>query len=232
MNLSNMARNCPHKLERNFYLRPDVVAIAKEMIGKMLFTGLEGGISAGIITETEAYAGINDKASHAYNGKRTARTEIMYRQGGVAYVYLCYGIHSLFNIVTNHEGIPHAVLVRAILPVEGKELMSKRLQRQVDYGAEIYGPGLVSKALGIHFSHTGADLCEHKIWLCHQLVPIELEIAVSERVGVHYADLDALLPYRFTGKIAKAISTYKETDFNKWSPFLNRKEMACCLKEK
>ena len=104
------------KLPLSFYLREDVVKISKELLGKFLFTSIDGIITAGIITETEAYNGIHDRASHAYGGRRTARTEIMYGAGGISYIYLCYGIHSLINVVTNRENIPHAVLIRAIIP--------------------------------------------------------------------------------------------------------------------
>lgn len=200
MNLSNTAQNFDHKIDRSFYLQPNVVAVAKALIGKVVFTNWAGVVTAGIISETEAYNGINDKASHAFNGKRTNRTGVMYQQGGVAYVYLCYGIHSLFNIVVNQEGIPDAVLVRAILHLIGEELMSKRLERKVEPGSEIYGPGLAARALGIHYSHSGTDLCDNQIWLCQPSAPTALEIAVSARIGVHYAGLDALLPYRFTLK--------------------------------
>src|ERR1017187_7820728 len=114
------------KLKREFYLREDVVQIAKELLGKVLFTNIGGKITAGIITETEAYAGITDKASHAYNNRRTPRTETMYAEGGVAYVYLCYGIHHLFNVVTAQKDTPHAVLIRAIKPIEGIPAILKR----------------------------------------------------------------------------------------------------------
>ena len=97
------------KLQRSFYTRQDVVQIAKDLIGKYIFTHFNGEITGGIIIETEAYEGITDRASHAYGGRRTARTEVMYADGGVAYVYLCYGMHSLFNIVTNIQGVPQAV---------------------------------------------------------------------------------------------------------------------------
>src|ERR1051326_6683267 len=114
------------KLQRDFYTREDVVLIAKELLGKVLFTKVEGKTTAGIITETEAYAGVSDKASHAYRGRRTARTEIMYSEGGAAYVYLCYGIHHLFNVVTNKKDVPHAVLVRAVRPFDGTPVILKR----------------------------------------------------------------------------------------------------------
>src|ERR1700744_5507535 len=114
------------KLKRSFYTRPNVVAISKELLGKFLVTKIARKLTSGIITETEAYEGHIDKASHAYNGRRTNRTEIMYGQGGTAYVYLIYGIHHLFNVVTNKKETPHAVLIRAIEPVEGIEVMMAR----------------------------------------------------------------------------------------------------------
>ena len=114
------------KLTDSFFLRSNVVNIARDLIGKYIYTIFDEKLTGGIITETEAYNGIVDRASHAFGGRRTDRTEIMYKRGGLAYVYLCYGIHSLFNVVTNKDGIPHAVLIRAIFPIEGVELMRKR----------------------------------------------------------------------------------------------------------
>lgn len=114
------------KLKKDFYLQQDVVMIARELLGKLLVTKFNGHITSGIITETEAYNGVVDKASHAYGNRRTKRTEIMYHRGGVAYVYLCYGIHSLFNVVTNEKDIPHAVLIRSVKPVDGIKWMQQR----------------------------------------------------------------------------------------------------------
>ena len=114
------------KLAKDFYLRDDVIQISKELLGTYLFTKINNKITAGIITETEAYAGITDKASHAYNNRRTNRTEVMFAEGGVSYVYLCYGIHHLFNVVTNVKNVPHAVLIRAIKPIEGIDLILNR----------------------------------------------------------------------------------------------------------
>src|ERR1019366_276261 len=105
------------KLSKDFYLRDDVIQISKDLLGKYLFTKIDNKITAGIITETEAYAGVSDKASHAYNNRRTNRTEIMFAEGGVSYVYLCYGIHHLFNVITTVKNTPHAVLIRAINPI-------------------------------------------------------------------------------------------------------------------
>jgi len=112
-----------------FYQRDDVVLIAKELLGKTLFTKFSGEVTSGIIVETEAYAGITDKASHAFGGRRTDRTEVMYAEGGTAYVYLCYGVHSLFNVVTGRKEIPDAVLIRAIKPSTGIETMLKRSEK-------------------------------------------------------------------------------------------------------
>ena len=107
------------KLKKSFFLRNDVIAISKDLLGKILVTNFNGILTSGKIVETEAYMGPEDKASHAYNGRRTPRTETMFLTGGVSYVYLCYGIHNLFNIVTNKKNIPHAVLIRAIEPFDG-----------------------------------------------------------------------------------------------------------------
>ena len=191
-------------LPRDFYLREDVVNIARDLLGKVLVTRFAGQLTAGIITETEAYAGVTDRASHAFGGRRTARTEIMYRIGGTAYIYLCYGVHSLFNIVTNVEGIPHAVLVRGIKPVEGIPVMLERTGKP-DLTRKISdGPGKVSKAMGIHFKDTGKDLVlegtsqGEGIWLeDHEIRIRQGEIIAGPRIGVEYAGEDALLPYRF-----------------------------------
>jgi len=178
------------------------------MLGMELFSQTADGITSALIVETEAYAGITDKASHAWNGRRTTRTEIMYAPGGTVYVYLCYGIHSLFNIVTNKIDIPDAVLVRAVKPVTGIALMLKRMKKETFKNNILYGPGNVSKAMGIHFSQSGMRLGEFnplgncKIWIEQGKSPIGTdEIATGKRIGVDYAAEDALRPYRFTWKI-------------------------------
>ncbi len=186
------------KLNKAFYIQEDVVQIARDLLGKYLYTNFDGSITAGIITETEAYAGITDKASHAYGDRRTLRTEIMYREGGIAYVYLCYGMYSLFNVVTNINGIPHAVLIRGIHPVEGLDQMKERYPQRKQNNYSVDGPGKLSKALGIHYSHSGIDLLGNQIWIEEKgLVVSQKNIFVSKRIGVEYAKEDALLPYRF-----------------------------------
>jgi DNA-3-methyladenine glycosylase len=187
------------KIKKSFYLREDVVQVAKDLLGKYIFTNLNNdGLTGGIIVETEAYAGITDRASHAYGNRRTERTEIMYLEGGVAYIYLCYGIHSLFNIVTYKENIPHAVLIRGIQPVEGLDIMLRRSGKiKIDKLFGI-GPGKVSKILGIHFAQTGESLLENKIWLEDKGIKVKpSDIIASTRIGVDYAGEDAKLLYRF-----------------------------------
>jgi DNA-3-methyladenine glycosylase len=189
----------------SFYQRENVLAVAQELLGKMLLTQFDGAVTGGIIVETEAYAGVTDRASHAFGNRRTARTEVMYAQGGTAYVYLCYGVHSLFNIVTNKKNVPHAVLIRAIKPVTGIDTMLRRSGKTLmdrDFGK---GPGKISKMLGIHFSHSGMDLTkkpsginEQGIWLEDKGINVSPEkIITGPRIGVEYAGKDALLPYRF-----------------------------------
>jgi DNA-3-methyladenine glycosylase len=186
------------KLDESFYIRNDVVKISRELLGKVLVTKFGNKITSGIITETEAYNGIVDKASHAYNDRRTQRTEIMYHVGGTAYIYLCYGIHSLFNVVTNEENIPHAVLIRSIIPEKGIKLMLSRRGVKAAGKKTFSGPGSVSQALGIHYSDSGLSLFGNKIWIedaGHKV--LSSQIKVSPRIGVDYAGKDALLPYRF-----------------------------------
>jgi DNA-3-methyladenine glycosylase len=186
------------KLDQAFFERTNVVAIAKDLIGKKLVTLMDNVQTAGLITETEAYNGIVDRASHAYGGKRSQRTEIMYGPPGVAYVYLCYGIHSLFNVVTNNKDIPHAVLIRAIFPLEGLEHIKERRKVKLPEKKICGGPGTVSQGLGIHFSHSGIELTGNKIWIEDLGIKVKpSELIVRPRVGVDYAGEDALLPYRF-----------------------------------
>ena len=182
------------KLPRSFYLRDDVVQIAKDLLGKVLVTHIEGVITAGKIVETEAYCGRGDKACHAY-GKRTPRTEVMYQPGGHAYVYLCYGIHHLFNVVTNRSGLADAVLVRALEPIAGIECMQER--RRFTGAKLASGPGTLSQALGIRVHMTGTDLLADHIWICEQDKTDPIEILAGTRIGVEYAEEDALKPWRF-----------------------------------
>lgn len=180
----------------SFYRRDDVVTIARGLLGKMLCTRINGGFAKAIITETEAYAGTEDRASHAYAGRRTARNEPMYAAGGVAYVYLCYGIHHLFNVVTGEEGNPHAVLIRAAIPAEGAKLMLRRRGKEKVDKTLMAGPGTVSQALGITTRLSGASLQGERIWIEDSGIE-PAGITAGPRVGVGYAGEDAARPYRY-----------------------------------
>ena len=187
-----------YKLPVEFYRRPDVLEVSKDLLGKALCTNLNGIIRKGIIVETEAYAGENDRASHAFGGKRTKRTDTMFGPAGRAYVYLCYGIHHLFNVVTHEKGIPHAVLIRGIEPVMGIDAMREARKHPKPGTPLSYGPGTLTQALGIKTSHDRTDLLGNSIWLedWSKQIPDE-EIQTGPRVGVDYAGEDASLPYRF-----------------------------------
>jgi len=192
-------------LQKEFYTRQDVVQVAEDLIGKVLCTSIDGIFTCGMITESEAYAGIRDKASHSWNGRRTARTDIMYRIGGTAYVYLCYGIHSLFNVVTSVADDPQAVLIRSIQPLEGIDDMAYRAGKNMKGIREGRGPGNVSKLLGINVSHTGLSLTDApddpaktRIWIEDRKLQINHKrLRTVPRIGVDYAGADAMLPYRF-----------------------------------
>ena len=187
------------RLTEAFYHRDNVVDIARDLLGKELVSFISGQLTSGIIIETEAYAGETDRASHAWNGRRTARTEIMYQRGGIAYIYLCYGIHSLFNVVTNDLGKPHAVLIRGIFPVMGVDIMQNRLGRTLKPPADFYGPGRVTKLLGIDTKWNGTDLIKgNDIWIANNGLSVDKEnIVTGPRIGVDYAGEDAQLAYRF-----------------------------------
>lgn len=203
-----------NKLSEHFYTDTDVVEIARKLLGKQLVTHINGHLSSGVIVETEAYNGRTDRACHAFGGRRTARTETMYQTGGVAYVYLCYGIHNLFNVVTHQQDYADAVLIRAIAPQEGKELMLQRRKMSQIKPRITAGPGCVTQALGIHRSHDNISLLEETIWIEDRgLTYADNEIEVGPRVGVGYAKEDALLPWRFWVKgnqyVSKARPVYE-----------------------
>lgn len=186
------------KLNLNFYRRDDVVQIARDLLGKELATYIDGELTSGIITETEAYAGITDRASHAFGGKQTPRNKTMYEAGGVCYIYLCYGIHHLFNVVTHNEGVPHAVLLRNIQPRRGLETQLLRRGKQKLDKTFSTGPGTMSQALGIKTTYSGISLLEDMIWIEDAGIAItQSSIKATPRIGVDYAGDDAKLPYRF-----------------------------------
>ena len=187
-----------NKLETDFYARDDVTEVACDLLGKVLCSRIDGRLTKAIITETEAYAGVDDRASHAFGGRRTRRTEPMYSDGGVAYVYLCYGIHHLFNVVTGRRDDPQAVLVRAGSPLIGVEDMLERRRKTGVDKTLLAGPGSLAQALGIRTEHSGTCLEGNRLWIeDHGISLSKSSVTTGPRIGVDYAGADAALPYRF-----------------------------------
>ncbi len=186
------------KLPKAFYHRDDVVRIGRELIGKYLYTRIDDQVAGGMIVETEAYRGHEDSASHARGGLRTKRNRIMYQPGGASYVYLCYGIHVLFNVVTNRENQADAVLIRAIQPEQGLKVMLERRKLEAISPQIASGPGLVSQALGIGLRHYGTDLTGDIIWIEEKGVkPEPSRVHAGPRIGIAYAKEHAFYPWRF-----------------------------------
>jgi DNA-3-methyladenine glycosylase len=185
------------KLPQSFYLRDDVVRISKELLGKVLVTNWDGEYTSGRIVETEAYAGEIDKASHAFKGL-TPRTKVIFGEGGRAYVYLCYGIHQMFNIVTNKNGVAHAILIRAVEPIDGIGIMLERTGKKKLDHTLTRGPGNVGKAFGFHTSQCGNLLTSDELYLADDGFKITKSmIGTSARIGVDYAGDHAEWLYRF-----------------------------------
>lgn len=186
------------RLSQEYFQNTDTVWLAKDLLGKVICSHINGVLTSGIILETEAYLGVEDKASHAYANRYTSRTKTMYEAGGVAYVYLCYGIHHLFNIVNHQAGVPHAILIRSIQAMDGLESILKRRKVRKANKNYLNGPGKVAQALGIDISHNGISLSGPELWLEDRGLKINKSAIISgARVGIDYAEEDALLPYRF-----------------------------------
>lgn len=186
------------KLNPEFYDRTDVLQIARNMLGKIAVTNFDGEFTSGRIVETEAYTGTHDRASHAFGGRRTTKNEHMYHHAGTLYIYICYGVHSMFNISTNTVNVPDAVLIRAIEPLEGRDIMGRRTGKSPEDFTVTRGPGNVGKALGFKKSHSGKDLFGSDIFLADDGFAYPESVIVSgPRIGVDSAGDDALLPYRF-----------------------------------
>jgi DNA-3-methyladenine glycosylase len=195
------------KLPPAFYERDNVVQISRELLGKVLCTDINGVYSSGTIVETEAYNGRTDRACHAYPDVRTKRTNTLYESPGIAYIYLCYGIHHLFNVVTNREGFADAVLVRSVKPLEGAEHMLQRRKKEKLKPVIANGPGKLSQALGITTSLNETDLTGNTIWIEDRGIEVSKgQIKESKRIGVDYAGEDADLPWRFTLKNSEWLS--------------------------
>jgi DNA-3-methyladenine glycosylase len=200
----------PKKLNQSFYDRRDVVRIAKELLGKILITQIDGIRCSGRIVETEAYAGVGDRASHAFRGRRTPRSEDLYGEPGTVYMYICYGMHHLFNVITNKKNIPHGVLIRALEPMEGIEQMLIRSGKlSADYTLT-KGPGNLSRAMGLTKLHTGTNLFSKEIFIADDGLRYKKdEILITKRIGVESAREDAELPYRFIVKGNPYVSAKK-----------------------
>lgn len=186
------------RLPATYYRGDDVVAIGRDLLGKVLCSRIGNEVTKAVILETEAYAGVGDRASHAYGGRRTKRTEPMYRAGGIAYVYLCYGIHHLFNVVTGPKDTPHAVLVRAGQPLVGVPVMLARRGKARADPSLLKGPGSLAKGLGIRTELSGETLAGRRIWIeDHGIAATDAMVDVGPRIGIDYAGEDVARPYRF-----------------------------------
>lgn len=183
------------KLPLSFYQRTDVTVVARQLLGKKLVTVTSSGLTSGVIVETEAYS-YCERGCHAYNGM-TKRNEVMFGAGGVAYVYLCYGVHEMFNVVTNREERADAVLIRALEPVDGIDLMQQRTGAKREKRITS-GPGKLTKALGIGRGWNGTSLIAGEVWIeeCRRVPPAK--IMASPRIGIDYAGEDAKLLWRFS----------------------------------
>lgn len=182
------------KLAPDFFLRSDVVSVAQDLLGCLLVTQFDGVKTSGVIVETEAYRGPDDMASHSYQNRRTKRNDPMFAQGGIAYVYLCYGIHHLFNVVAGSQDEPHAVLIRALSPKDGIETMQHRRRQKKNLTS---GPGVLSQALGMTLADNRTSLQGSKIWIEHPSAVEAKKIVSATRVGVEYAGEDAKRLWRF-----------------------------------
>lgn len=185
------------KIPLDWYLNSDVVEMARLLLGRVLCSQINGKSTKGLIVETEAYSGDNDKACHANNQRMTQRNKVMFDQGGHAYIYLCYGIHHLFNVVTNVKGKADAVLIRALEPVSGIETMLERRRMTKAEKRLTSGPGVLTEALGIKTSQYGTPLDSDLIWIEDANKVSKEDIVATTRVGVDYAEEDALKPWRF-----------------------------------
>jgi DNA-3-methyladenine glycosylase len=205
-NLFNSCSLKRMKLNESFYERPDVVRIARELLGKGLFTNIDGVITGGLIVETEAYS-FKERGCHAYASRKTDRNAIMFESGGYSYVYLCYGMHHLFNVVTNVKGVAEAVLIRALEPTHGLAEMTLRRGKLANPFHLTSGPGKLTKALGIDRNFNAKSLSGDEIWIedVNQKVTAS-RIEASPRIGIDYAGQDALLPWRFTIRDNKWVS--------------------------
>jgi DNA-3-methyladenine glycosylase len=189
----------PHtlkKLSRDFYLRKDTVRVARDLLGKLLVVPADDGTRiSGMIVEAEAYLGIEDKAAHSYSGRRTARNEVTYSEGGQVYVFFVYGMYYQLNLVTGPAEHAHVVLIRAVEPIEGIEIMREHRGKMPDKNLTS-GPGKLTIAFGIDRSFNGEDLLGNRIWLEEYKNIKKSETASGPRVGIDYAEEFVEMPWR------------------------------------
>jgi DNA-3-methyladenine glycosylase len=200
------------RLGESWYSGEHVVEQARSLLGKYLVTDFPEGRAVGLIVETEAYRGPDDRACHAWNNRCTARNRVMFEAGGVAYIYLCYGLHHLFNVVTGPVGMPHAVLIRALEPIENTALMQQRRKMEKLEKRLSAGPGILSQAMGISTSCNGQLLTalDSPIWIESRDCELQDEdIESGPRIGVSYAGTCALRPWRFWIKGSDWVSGIK-----------------------
>lgn len=194
------------KLPREFYTRSNVVTVARELLGKLLVVPTRNKTRvSGRIVEVEAYRGPQDRAAHSYGGRRTKRTETMYGIGGTAYVFFVYGMYNQFNVVTGAAESPHAVLIRAVEPLEGIELMRKRRHGQPDHNLT-NGPGKLCVALDIDRRLDDADLLGDRVWLEDGEPIPRSRILSGPRIGIDYAQEWKDKPWRFWLKDSPFVS--------------------------
>jgi DNA-3-methyladenine glycosylase len=197
------------KLPIQFYRSTDVIETAQKLLGKIIVTNFNGQLTSARITETEAYVAITDKASHSYSGRRTERNEHMYGSAGIAYVYICYGMHHLFNVVTNKKDVPDAVLIRAAEPLMGIDIMLQRTGKIKLDNTLTKGPGNMSRALGITKQQSGIKLCSTEICIYDDGCIVDAAITgVSKRIGIDGAGTAVDYPYRFYIKGNRYVSGY------------------------
>lgn len=198
LNLKSVPVELMSIIPQEYYLQHDVLFLSRDLLGKFLMTEIDSKLTGGMIIETEAYRAPEDRASHAFGNKRTKRNAPMYCLGGISYVYQCYGIHFLFNVVTNIADIPHAILIRAIKPVIGIETMLARRHKAKADRTLAGGPGTLTQALGITLAHNGLPLFGPPVWIEDRGIKVAPEdVVTGPRIGVDYAKEDALLPWRF-----------------------------------
>ena len=185
------------KLSREFYTRADTLLIAQDLLGKTLvIPNTNGARVSGMIVETEAYLGIEDKAAHSYGNRRTKRTETMFATGGTVYIFFIYGMYFQFNVVVGEKDVPHAILIRAVEPIENIKLMRDRRGPMKDVNLTS-GPGKLCIALGVDKTFNNEDLLGNRAWLEKGAKISVEEIVCGKRVGIDYAEEYAEKLWRF-----------------------------------